>query len=62
MSPFSLRMLAYDKRDMAIQDRLLARSYLREGATGMHKSYMRKAMKSWIKFRQYMDESKRLGR
>lgn len=61
MTAWDVRMLAYDKRDAAIQERLIARSYLREGSRGMHRHTMRKALKSWAKFRQYMKEARNIS-
>lgn len=60
MTAWQIRMLALDRRDTALNDRWLARSYLREGSRAMHRHHMRRALKSWIKFREYLDESKRV--
>lgn len=54
MSPWDLRMLALDRRDDAIDYLIHAKSYRREGRTGMCRSYARKALKQWRKYRDLL--------
>lgn len=61
MRAFDIRMLAFDKRDAAIHDRLIARSYLREGSIGMHKHIMRRAIKSWKRFKELLEDAREIA-
>lgn len=60
MSPFNLRMLALDRRDDARTYRTAARSYLREGSRAMHRHYMRKALRAWIRYHDLWDDAAQL--
>lgn len=57
MTSFDLRMLALNKRDTAMTNRWLARSYLREGSKTQHRSHMRRALKNWKAFSRIWKEA-----
>lgn len=58
MSPFSLRMLAYDRRDMALFYVNEAKSYRREGSIGMCRSRAQKALREWRKYKQLLRDAR----